>query len=343
MKNDLTCPLVRDLLPLYMEGLTSDETNAAVESHLKSCPVCAHLRADMADPPPAEAAEQEREVDYLKTVKRKGRRRVIAAVLCTMLLITAGIALKVSVIGTPAQAQDLTVIACAQHDGVLTLAIATPYSATAYHSWTVDTADGVADISARSVPVSPLFRDGTGTVEVPLEGVTEVRLCGRTVWQEGAAISPEVSALWEARTPYVGNASAVGKLLDTLFFYRGSPGAHTFSLQTGSAPFGLTLDFSQKAVDGAALNRQMHAFAPLILALVDNLGTVSWSNTAPNGIVQNTTVTLEEIDALLPDAVDACNAACGTDLKPLESVKAYAASPASLRQLTELVRFYPDI
>jgi hypothetical protein len=343
MKNDLTCPLVRDLLPLYVEGLTSDETNAAVESHLNTCPDCARLRSDMADPPAAEAAEQEREVDYLKTVKRNGRRRVVAAVLCTILLISAGIALKVFVIGTPAQTQDLTVTACAQHDGVLTLAIATPYSATAYHSWTVDTADGVADISARSVLVSPLFRDGGGTVEVPLEGVTEVRLCGRTVWQEGAEISPEISALWEARTPYVGNASAVGKLLDTLFFYRGSPGAYTFSLQTRSEPFGLTLDFSQKAVDGAALNRQMHACAPLILALVDNLGTVSWSYPTADGSSFTTTVTLAEIDALLPDAAEACNAACGTDRQPLESVKDYAASPASLRQLTELVRFYPEV
>ena len=34
MKNDLTCGVVRDLLPSYVEGLTSQETNTAVERHL---------------------------------------------------------------------------------------------------------------------------------------------------------------------------------------------------------------------------------------------------------------------------------------------------------------------
>ena len=33
MKNDLTCGVVRDLLPSYVEGLTAPETNEAVERH----------------------------------------------------------------------------------------------------------------------------------------------------------------------------------------------------------------------------------------------------------------------------------------------------------------------
>ena len=41
MKNDLTCGVVRDLLPSYVEGLTSPESNAAVERHLSECPDCA--------------------------------------------------------------------------------------------------------------------------------------------------------------------------------------------------------------------------------------------------------------------------------------------------------------
>ena len=37
MKNDLTCGVVRDLLPSYVEGLTAPETNEAVERHLSDC------------------------------------------------------------------------------------------------------------------------------------------------------------------------------------------------------------------------------------------------------------------------------------------------------------------
>ena len=81
MKNDLTCAVVRDLLPSYVEGLTSDETNTAVERHLSACPDCMARKNAMAAPAePAETAEQSREVDYLKTVKRKSGRRVVLAI-----------------------------------------------------------------------------------------------------------------------------------------------------------------------------------------------------------------------------------------------------------------------
>ena len=63
MKNDLTCGVVRDLLPSFVEGLTSDETNRAVEAHLAACPDCTARRDAMAAPENAEAAEQRREVD----------------------------------------------------------------------------------------------------------------------------------------------------------------------------------------------------------------------------------------------------------------------------------------
>ena len=180
MKNDLTCGVVRDLLPSYVEGLTSEETNQAVESHLATCPDCTARRDAMAAPEET-AAEQSREVDYLKAVKRRSGRRVVIAILCTMLLILAGFALKIFVIGSPAQEGELIASGFEEENGVLCLSVTTPYSATAYRGWTVDISDGVANIGARSVLVSPLFPDGGDTVKVPLDGVEEVRLCGRVV------------------------------------------------------------------------------------------------------------------------------------------------------------------
>ena len=62
MKNipELSCAIVEDLLPTYVERLTSEETNMAVEAHLASCPACAAKRAAMGaeeGPSPEEAAE----------------------------------------------------------------------------------------------------------------------------------------------------------------------------------------------------------------------------------------------------------------------------------------------
>ena len=57
MKNipELSCAIVEDLLPTYVERLTSEETNMAVEAHLASCPACAAKRTAMGAQEPAES------------------------------------------------------------------------------------------------------------------------------------------------------------------------------------------------------------------------------------------------------------------------------------------------
>ena len=38
--NKIPCAIIKDLLPLYIDGLTSEETNALVEEHLAECDGC---------------------------------------------------------------------------------------------------------------------------------------------------------------------------------------------------------------------------------------------------------------------------------------------------------------
>ena len=344
MKNDLSCAVVRDLLPSFVEGLTSEETNLAVESHLSACPDCMARKDAMTAPAePVETAEQGREVDYLKTVKRKSGRRVVIAVLCTVLLIVAGFAAKIFIIGTPAQEQDLFVAEAAEENGILRLSISTPSSATAFWGWTVDTADGVADIHARSVLVSPLFPNGGGTVEVPLDGVEEVRLCGRTIWQDGTLIQERVARLYEARTPYVGDMPALN-IIAELAHIRPNFGDYLNSLHTSSQPYRWTLEFTRDGWQGAigkdpnAFDTCMARYAIQLLALVENLDEVGWTYTDHQGEAHSSFITVEEADALLPELMDAYSQThAGCDWKPLSSVKDYYnASAAELQRLVEV-------
>ena len=102
MKNipELSCAIVEDLLPTYVERLTSEETNMAVEAHLASCPACAAKRTAMGaketEAAGQNAEETAREVDYLKKVRRRNRRRVWLAVACTTLVLAAVILQKSS-------------------------------------------------------------------------------------------------------------------------------------------------------------------------------------------------------------------------------------------------------
>ena len=349
-KTELPCAVVEDLLPAYLEGLTSAETNAAVEDHLASCPACAAKRAAMGggdDAAQAEQAETAREVDYLKAVRRKGRRRVWLAVLGTLLVLTAAFAAKIFVIGEPLGPTGVTV-AAQQMDDALRVQISSNASGNAFWGWTVENQDGVVSITGRSVLVSPLFRDGSGTVEVPLEGVTEIWLGqageGRLVWQEGTEISPDAWALYQAQTPYVGDNSAVGRVLAAVDTWYGPPIVdYTISLQTSSEPYGLTIHFDSVTayIPGAAdtINERMRILAPVLLALVGNLEEVRWTYTGEDGVAVTHAMALERADAALPNWVEAYNTVRGMDLPALESIKDYAASPAAMQQLLDLALF----
>lgn len=336
MKNDLTCGVVRDLLPSYVEGLTSLETNGAVEAHLASCPDCAARRDAMKSPAgPADTAEQGREVDYLKTVKRKSGRRVVLAVVCTAALLLAGLALKLFYIGTQAQEQGLVVLSSqVDGDNTLRLHISTPWSGTAYHSWTAEQTGSRVYIWARQVTASPLCRDGSADLGIPLGGVGEIYLCGRLIWQDGMDIQPITLSLYEAKTPYVGDAPALGRIT-ALLEIQETLGGYTTSLHTSSEPYGWTLEFQEKGQE-TFKSEQMGCFAPQMLALVENLGEVSWTLTDHYGNFVCHTVTLEAIDSLLPTLTEMYNKTHGTTWEALPSVKDYTDSPASLQRLRAL-------
>ena len=322
MKNELTCAVVRDLLPSYVEGLTSEETNQAVESHLSGCPDCAARRDAMTAPAePAETAEQSREVDYLKTVKRKSGRRVVLAIACTLAVILAGVALKLFVIGEPASRDGMSwSMRC--DETAMDLRVYSTWSGVAYCRWDLENNDGIVRLTATQVLPSLLYDSADRRERISLEGVREVWIAGQLIWQDGVAISSGTMDLYAAKTPYVGDISALNRVANALNI-QSRCGSYLNSLKTAQEPYGWTLEFSDvySEKQAAWLDETMeHDLAPLMLALVDNLGEVSWTYRTQDGALQTRTVTLPQISEALP-----------------RPVKDYAASPAELQHLLDLL------
>ena len=343
MKHDLPCAIVQDLLPNYLEGLTSDETNQAVESHLAACPGCAARKAAMAgETPAAEAAEQAREVDFLKQVKRRNGRRILLAVLCTILLFVAGAAAKLFLIGSPVAASSFG-WAMVENSQTLELTVLSNGSANAFKDFKVDLQDGVAYVTGRSVLVSRLYREGSATVEIPLEGLSQVYVCGRLTWADGVAIEPKTLRLYDLKTPYAGDAPALNEIANALEI-RPHVGDYLNSLHTSSEPYRWTLEFTDYGWQGvykkAYISEDMPRYAAQILALVENLSEVGWTWTDENGEFHEAFITVEEVSALLPEWTEAYNAEYGTQWTPLPSVKDYADSPADLQKLLWITNPY---
>lgn len=63
------CPVIRDLMPSYLEGICSKESRELVERHLAECPECRKLSETLKEEERTAEREERIEFDYLKKVK----------------------------------------------------------------------------------------------------------------------------------------------------------------------------------------------------------------------------------------------------------------------------------
>lgn len=89
------CKIVQDLLPNYIEGLTDEVTNEYIEEHIESCSECANALKAMSGEIKLEEFDQEKEINYLKGV-RKRIKRTIAIVSLIVIMIAVGIVLYIN-------------------------------------------------------------------------------------------------------------------------------------------------------------------------------------------------------------------------------------------------------
>ena len=87
------CNIVRDLMPLVIDGACSEESSSFVKEHVSQCPPCAEVWGEMKTELPRMAAEKEKaELEKAARAMKKRRRKrawltaIIAAVMSIVLL-----------------------------------------------------------------------------------------------------------------------------------------------------------------------------------------------------------------------------------------------------------------
>ena len=91
MKN---CEIIRDLLPLYVDELTSPESNALIETHLETCPVCRMELERMRRAASLPEDEQTQNINYKKALKSQLRRMKLKITGTTL----AGVLIAVAIV-----------------------------------------------------------------------------------------------------------------------------------------------------------------------------------------------------------------------------------------------------
>ena len=87
MRNE--CDIIGDVLPLYFEGMASEDTREFVEEHLKNCEGCRakidSMKQNVGGQPPKDPDPDRGFIRFMKRLKRSGR--IIGTVLLTLLVL----------------------------------------------------------------------------------------------------------------------------------------------------------------------------------------------------------------------------------------------------------------
>lgn len=76
----MKCEIIRDLLPLYIDGLTSKESNQEIEKHLKNCEECQKYYQEMTGDIHNFSVitnEEIEDVNLIKKIKKKNRKKAL--------------------------------------------------------------------------------------------------------------------------------------------------------------------------------------------------------------------------------------------------------------------------
>lgn len=113
MDQELNCKIIEDLLPGYIEHLTNDVTNHAVEYHLETCPVCRDRLECMKQEIPVKTPDVSRLKSFLKKVKRK-HILIGASITAAVFLIAGGVYFILSNAVFPVAADHISIYKASQ-------------------------------------------------------------------------------------------------------------------------------------------------------------------------------------------------------------------------------------
>lgn len=304
MDKKLDCAIVRDLLPSYVDGLSSDITNQAIEEHLGDCPDCAEALRRMRDPE-AKMGPPAPEVDYLKKVRRRSTGRSLIIGIVLMLIGMTLMSFRIFYVGSAADASDVACHVTVEGDTVTVSGTLTS-SGLGISRMAFSDSSGMVQVKVYTAPKA-FFNHGDFTASYAAgSDVVQVRIDDLILWENGKTISNTAARLFQAMTPFVGNMPSNSKIA-AILGVSDQFGPYTNELQTSTEPYGWTLcletDIPQD--EEHAVQDSMAADSYVMLATIGNLSYVTWEYQV-DGNEQEYTVTAEDAAAYAGGDIKAC-------------------------------------
>lgn len=280
MKNKLPCEIIRDLLPSYVDGLTSEVTNEAIHEHIKACDDCKNVLKRMQEPDHIESEEeQEKEIDFLKKTRTKTRRMIAGSIAAMVILVTLVLFVRIYVVGNEIYA-DSVLCQTTVSGNELHISGTVLDSARGISEIEFEEEDGTVTLSFKATLASPFHKGDFEAVYEADEQVEQVKIGNRIIWDHGEKISAETSAVYNAKHSYIGDMPANVTLANALGMGEVLGGFEN-ELHTIEEPYGWSI-YLQEEISPAKeenMQKQMASYAYILLATIDNLDYIQFNYT----------------------------------------------------------------
>ena len=218
--NKIPCELVRDLLPSYVDQLTSDTTNQYMEEHLAECSSCRELYQTMKAPEPdvfrssedtgsAQENTDDRNIDFLKKNRRRNKGILFGCIAAVVIILGVLFVTRYLIGNDMADTHgDFFMWDLQVDDDHLSLDGRVVNDIFKITGFETQTRDGVLYIDAKVVPsglvASLLYGKEFHLDYNAQEPIRQVNVNGRILYNEGNEISMQASSIYLSRHLYIG-------------------------------------------------------------------------------------------------------------------------------------------
>lgn len=286
--NRIPCEVIKDLLPSYIDSLTSEKTKVIIDEHLKNCKDCSNTLKKMRGDSDAQMQPDEddkKEIAFLKKTKRMQNIAILSSI-AAIILCGLFILLRFFIVGISYSGSYYMIDKLSMENGVVSIQLGSAdSSANVISRIKFKEENGVLNLTPNEVPVSIFCRGGkefTYTLKQP-DQLKTISIGKQIIWEAGSPMKPFsaiTSAVYLSRHAYIGDMPANQRTANALNIYS-RLGEYENQLDTSAEPYGwiIRLKESVPADREAVMKADMQDIAYILIAVIDNLDHVVFEYT----------------------------------------------------------------
>ena len=298
----ISCNIIRDLFPSYIDKLTSDESNLLIEEHIAECAECTKILSDMqADNNKFTLTEKDaKELDFLKRNKKRTHRIALYCMIGTILAILLIIFIRSvgeggELLSKPGWENSWHIEKIAVENGILHFKATSVDSISVIYGISVDEGSAWGKNTVLIMPLilyqNPFIisdKEFTYTLNYPKEA-KRIYFGSRLIMADGEPITPMAAALYSCANPHVGNAGKDVALAEALCVNL-LIGPFENQLETEKEPYGWTLIVQKDILpnDQNLKECYMESTAYVMLALIQNVDHITYQYTVDGKKLEKT-------------------------------------------------------